>query len=112
MLKSGDVLLSRYERAYYAGQLFGADPYHNMAVPLALHNRGVMYSSNTNPNSWERLILCRRLKRERGIVRVRVAFVPRFTEIKPLFLESLTFLSFFLHTGKICGVSGWHHLIL
>jgi hypothetical protein len=35
---------------------------------------------------WERRILCRRLNKERGIVRVRVASVPRFTEIQPYVL--------------------------
>ena len=36
---------------------------------------------------WKRQILCIRLKIERGIVRMRVVFVPRSVEIKPLFSD-------------------------
>ena len=58
---------------------------HNIVTALGLHQRSLRRCWKTSSNIGNNKSFVYDLNKERGIVRTRVAFVPRSAEIKPLF---------------------------
>jgi hypothetical protein len=74
---------------------------HTIAVALRLAPKRPQSRRNTSSNIGRDKSFVDDLNKERGIVRMRVAFVPRSAEIQPLFWRFVTFTHTHTHTHSL-----------